>query len=288
MTIPHLLQKHILLIGVNKRIIKSYIIKYNFIYMEKITLNKLYNDVIQEFDKRKLKSERRKKELEKIREYIQGNFKGNLACLKDMDKQTFKANYAEYRKKEKLNSAESSAINTVYEIFLILSSKNISTEDNQNELLICDNKEHIISEKKKNKQTKDKKDRDEFYVIRLCNEVLGVEASQQHKFDFLRGDGNPGRPLPVDAYYEKFNLVIEYYERQHSESVPFFDNKNTVSGVSRGVQRKIYDERRKTVLPQHGIKVVIISYSDFGDSKKIKRDHNRDIEVVRRKLDGII
>ena len=59
--------------------------------MEKITLNKLYNDVIQEFDKRKLKSERRKKELEKIREYIQGNFKGNLACLKDMDKQTFKA-----------------------------------------------------------------------------------------------------------------------------------------------------------------------------------------------------
>ena len=70
--------------------------------------------------------------------------------------------------------------------------------------------------------------------------------------------------------------------------MPFFDNKKTVSGVSRSVQRKIYDERRKTVLPQHGIKLVIISYSDFGDSKKIKRDHNRDIEVVRRKLDGII
>ena len=173
-------------------------------------------------------------------------------------------------------------------LWYIPRSNNPVVHDNQNELLICDNKEHIISEKKKKKQTKDKKERDEFYVIRLCNEVLGVEASQQHKFDFLRGDGNPGRPLPVDAYHEKFNLVIEYYERQHSESVPFFDNKKTVSGVSRSVQRKIYDERRKTVLPQHGIKLVIISYSDFGDSKKIKRDHNRDIEVVRRKLDGII
>ena len=69
--------------------------------------------------------------------------------------------------------------------------------------------------------------------------------------------------------------------------MPFFDNKDTVSGITRGEQRRIYDERRKTVLPQHGIKVVIISYSDFGESKRIKRDHNHDIEVIRRKLNGI-
>ena len=90
------------------------------------------------------------------------------------------------------------------------------------------------------------------------------------------------------ATVPKYNLVIEYYENQHSESVPFFDKKNTVSGVTRGEQRRIYDERRKTVLPQHGIKVVIISYSDFGESKRIKRDYNHDIEVIRRKLNGII
>ena len=30
-----------------------------------------------------------------------------------------------------------------------------------------------------------------------------------------------------------------------------------------------------------------ISYSDFGESKRIKRDHNHDIEVIRRKLNGI-
>ena len=171
-------------------------------------------------------------------------------------------------------------------LWRIPKSNNLLVQGDQNDLPICDNKEHIISEKKT--KSKDKKERDELYVIRLCNEVLGVEASRQHTFDFLRGDGNPGKPLPVDAYYEKYNLVIEYYENQHSESVPFFDKKNTVSGVTRGEQRRIYDERRKTVLPQHGIKVVIISYSDFGESKRIKRDYNHDIEVVRRKLNGII
>ena len=173
-------------------------------------------------------------------------------------------------------------------LWRIPKSKKLLVHGDQNDLPICDNTEHITSEKKKMTKTKDEKERDELYVIRLCNEVLGVEASRQHTFDFLRGDGNPGKPLPVDAYYEKYNLVIEYYENQHSESVPFFDKKNTVSGVTRGEQRRIYDERRKTVLPQHGIKVVIISYSDFGESKRIKRDYNHDIEVVRRKLNGII
>ena len=173
-------------------------------------------------------------------------------------------------------------------LWRIPKSNNLLVQGNQKDLPIRDNKEHVISEKKKKTKSKNEKERDELYVIRLCNEVLGVEASLQHTFDFLRGDGNPGRPLPVDAYYEKYNLVIEYYENQHSESVPFFDNKETVSGITRGEQRRIYDERRKTVLPQHGIKVVIISYSDFGESKRIKRDYNHDIEVVRRKLNGII
>ena len=173
-------------------------------------------------------------------------------------------------------------------LWRIPKSKKLLVQGNQKDLPIRDNKEHVISEKKKKTKSKNEKERDELYVIRLCNEVLGVEASRQHTFDFLRGDGNPGKPLPVDAYYEKYNLVIEYYENQHSESVPFFDNKETVSGITRGEQRRIYDERRKAVLPQHGIKVVIISYSDFGESKRIKRDYNHDIEVIRRKLNGII
>ena len=124
---------------------------------------------------------------------------------------------------------------------------------------------------------------DEYYVIELCNEVLKMEALQQYCFEFLLGD--TGRKLPVDAFYEGLNLVIEYYESQHTESTPFFDNKKTVSGVSRGEQRRLYDERRRTELSKHGIRLIILRYSDFGTTKRLKRDNREhDIEVVRKKL----
>ena len=123
---------------------------------------------------------------------------------------------------------------------------------------------------------------DEYYVINLCNEVLGRTALQQHKFDFLRGDS--GKHLPVDAYYEDLNLVIEYCESQHTSSTPFFDRKMTVSGVSRGEQRKMYDERRRDVLPQNGIRIINIHYTDFGTTKQIHRNYERDLEIVKQKL----
>lgn len=122
-------------------------------------------------------------------------------------------------------------------------------------------------------------DSDEYYVIGLCNEALKRTALQQHHFDFLRGD--TGKRLPVDAYYEDLNLVVEYYERQHTESVALFDKKQTVSGVDRATQRKIYDNRRREELPKHGIKLVVISYSDFGTSKKLLRSHDSDLEIVK-------
>ena len=120
---------------------------------------------------------------------------------------------------------------------------------------------------------------DEHYVIDLCDEVLGQTASRQHRFPFLLGDS--GTPLPVDAYYKDLNLVIEYYECQHTETVTFFDRRQTVSGVSRGEQRKIYDERRRTELPKYGISLVVISWSDFGTSKKLVRNREYDIRIVR-------
>lgn len=131
-------------------------------------------------------------------------------------------------------------------------------------------------------KTKGRSGSDEYYIIGLCNEALGMKAEQQYKFPFLLGDS--GRALPVDAYYHELNLVIEYYERQHTEDVRFFNRRMTVSGVSRGEQRKIYDERRKTELPKHGIKFVVISYTDFGTSKTLKREHDADLAVVKRLL----
>lgn len=135
---------------------------------------------------------------------------------------------------------------------------------------------------------------DEAYVINLCDEALGRKASRQHCFPFLLGDGNNPKPLPVDAYYEDLKLVVEYYELQHTEEVPFFDkpDKLTVSGVSRGEQRKIYDQRRRDVLPQHGIALVIITYSDLcyeeSKSKRLVRNHDDDLKVVREKLAGYL
>ncbi len=131
-----------------------------------------------------------------------------------------------------------------------------------------------------------RKDSDESYVIDLCDEVLNMVSSRQHRFDFLKGD--TGTRLPVDAYYKDLNLVIEFYERQHTESVPLFDRKMTVSGVTRDEQRRIYDERRKHILPQHSIDVVVISYSDFGQSKKLQRNRFQDLETVRRILKDYI
>ena len=70
-------------------------------------------------------------------------------------------------------------------------------------------------------------------------------------------------PLPVDAYYPEIRLVIEYHERQHTSSVPFLDKRKTVSGVGRGEQRRLYDERRRELLPKHGYKLIVFDYSEF-------------------------
>ena len=133
--------------------------------------------------------------------------------------------------------------------------------------------------------------KDEHYVLDLCDKILGLNCLRQHKFDFLLGDINSrgkARRLPVDGYYEKLNLVIEYCERQHSETVAFFDKSNriTISGVHRGEQRTIYDKRRREALPKKGIDLIEISYSHFkyNSNKRIIRDSKQDEEIVRKLL----
>lgn len=137
------------------------------------------------------------------------------------------------------------------------------------------------------------KDRDEHYVIDLCDAVLETKASRQYTFDFLRGDPGKrgiGTMLPVDAFYEKHYLVIEYIERQHTEKVAFFDRRDTVSGVKRGEQRRLYDERRRQVLPKHGIKLIEISYTDFkhDSRRKIMRNPESDKAVIKKILKAFI
>jgi hypothetical protein len=133
-----------------------------------------------------------------------------------------------------------------------------------------------------------RKDSDEQYVIDLCDEILELKGSRQHRFDFLLGDnGKNGTraKLPVDVYYKELNLVIEFKEQQHKIPINHFDKPNilTLSGVHRGEQRKIYDLRRIKELPKHGIMVVEIFYDLFECSRqnKLIRNAVKDLEIVK-------
>lgn len=124
---------------------------------------------------------------------------------------------------------------------------------------------------------------DESYVIDLLDAVLGEAALRQHRFAWLTGDpGRTGRTalLPVDAYWPGRRLVVEYRERQHDEATPFFDKTDrvTVSGVHRGEQRKIYDERREELIPTHGLRLLIIRPGQLAaDSRgRLRRDRAHD------------
>lgn len=131
---------------------------------------------------------------------------------------------------------------------------------------------------------------DEHYVLDLCDEIIGTAGLRQARFDWLRGDVSPssGRSarLPVDGYWPADELVVEFQEKQHTELVPIFDRRVTVSGVPRGEQRRLYDQRKAELIPAHGLRLVVIHKSEFEVRRdRIVRDHHRDVAVVRRRLE---
>ena len=134
-------------------------------------------------------------------------------------------------------------------------------------------------------------DSDESYVIDICDRLLEQKAKRQYLFEFLRGDpGRHGRSarLPVDAYYQELKLVIEYRERQHTEEIAHLDKPQrlTCSGCHRGEQRRIYDQRRRDSLPQHGIRLIELEYYLFEHNarKRLIRRTSQDEAVIREKL----
>lgn len=123
-------------------------------------------------------------------------------------------------------------------------------------------------------------DSDKHYVLDLCDEVIGVLGERQATFLWLVGDMSSttgrARRLPVDGYWPSLGLVVEFQEKQHTVAVPLFD---------RGEQRRLYDQRKAEILPQQGIRLVVIYKSEFTTkADKIVRDHEHDIAVVRALL----
>ena len=135
---------------------------------------------------------------------------------------------------------------------------------------------------------------DETYVIGLCDKVLSLKADRHKRFDFLMGDlhkdGKTKTMLPVDAYYEELQLVVEYKEIQNFRPLAVRneedEDEEDTNTVTREELRRLYDERRVKVLPKHDISLVVISYSDFvyNDKNKIIRIEENDLEIVQKAL----
>lgn len=90
---------------------------------------------------------------------------------------------------------------------------------------------------------------DKTYVLGLCDEILGEVSLRDYPYNLIVN--YEWVQKKVDAYYMGHNLIVEY------------DN----------------GFRRKT-LPNDGPRVILISYKDFGSSRKIKRDKAKDIESI--------
>ena len=131
---------------------------------------------------------------------------------------------------------------------------------------------------------------DEKYILDLIAEILAEpDYRWQHRFPTLLGDpGQDGRrrPLPVDGYFPRHQLIVEYWEKQHSAPVPIMDEGATISGVSRGHQRRIYDQRRQAWAHANGLRFVILDHRGFDTDKRgrLLRDPSRDRQIIANSL----
>jgi hypothetical protein len=125
---------------------------------------------------------------------------------------------------------------------------------------------------------------DEYYVVTLFNEVLKEEGLWQHRFPWLKG--STGRPLRVDAYYPRHNLIVEYHEVQHTSPVPIMDKRMTTSGIPRSEQRAMYSKLRRDGAAENGIRFVEIHYHqlDAKPSGKLRRNRDEDLRRVKAVL----
>lgn len=151
--------------------------------------------------------------------------------------------------------------------------------------------EAIPAVSKKEKSKTRRENSDEFYILDLCDELLGEKASRKHTFSNLLGDmhkrGKTRTKLPVAAFYEKANFVIEFIEKenkteQHLEKLDVM----TVSGITRSEQIEKYNKRRRDVLKKKKINLIEIDYSLFECDNKmnLSRDKDKDVMLLKKLL----
>lgn len=129
-------------------------------------------------------------------------------------------------------------------------------------------------------------DSDEIYVLNLISEIIGEKYIGQYNDNTLLGDpakSGQKRKLPVDAYFKRANIIIEYREKQHYEPVNIMDMRMTISGVNRGEQRKIYDLRKEEWAKNNKKLFLEIPYFilEHKNNGKLKRDKSYDLERLK-------
>lgn len=128
---------------------------------------------------------------------------------------------------------------------------------------------------------------DEYYLVNLCDEVLEQKASRKHTFDTLVGNlhkrGKGRTKLPLDAYYEDLELVIEFFEK--IDSVEELDDSKKLNQKEQGriAQRKYYDQLKKEAIIKKKLRLVEINYALFecNDENKLVRDAENDRLVLK-------
>jgi very-short-patch-repair endonuclease len=126
------------------------------------------------------------------------------------------------------------------------------------------------------------------YVISLVRELLGDKPEREKTYPWALGDVSAktghARRLPFDAVWEKRRLIIEVDEDQHRRPVAFWDKPRviTVSGVHRGEQRRLYDERKRAAARREGYTVIEIPWERR--PVPANRDRAADLRAVRSML----
>lgn len=91
-------------------------------------------------------------------------------------------------------------------------------------------------------------------IIDIMAEILEERPHVEFAFDWLRNDR--GGVLPVDAYFEKANLVVEYNGVYHYHHTPFMHQKKSLQEV------QTTDKKKRTAVLNKGIQHIEFAYNE--------------------------
>jgi hypothetical protein len=92
-------------------------------------------------------------------------------------------------------------------------------------------------------------------VISIISEILDEQPHMEFAFEWLRSrTGN--KIMPVDAYFEKANLVVEYHGEYHFHHIPFMHYRKSLEEV------QLDDGRKEEAILEHRIRFLVVAYNE--------------------------